>query len=393
MQKRIEIQQNKVEAETKKNQKATDSLSEAEFEATLKGMDRVHQIDAIKEHLGGLTEGTKDYIKWTGKLNSLEFAQDHQKGPKGTKSKAGKGTLLGGGSLEGFKDMGATMGEVGDKVNKVGDAINRVRDSIAKFQEKIKPFFDFLNQNGGAVAFVFQKLLVSFLIGLAIEKAAKPLLSFVWGLRQFVTWGNVAWVALTALGYAWKTNFGGIRDITAEVWAAIQKPLTDIKDIIRQVGDAFSKDGLSGALSVLMDKLPQLGGDIANIGITIFNGVKKWVTPFINSLLDVNSGAATWIKNGGLNTLLTAIRGSIESLFTTAGSDGFFSSAAIASGILGLVGGLGMIVQSALGGFVLYLNTEGPKLFKEIIDWIDRQIPVALEYISIGLAALIADLS
>ena len=49
---------------------------------------------------------------------------------------------------------------------------------------------------------------------------------FVWGLRQFVTWGNVAWVALTALGYAWKTNFGGIRDITAEVWAAIQKPLT-----------------------------------------------------------------------------------------------------------------------------------------------------------------------
>ena len=384
--------QKDIEAQQKKVQSSVQSLGEAEFEASLKGKKRADQISMVKDHLANLTEGTKEYIKWTGRLNALEGAEANAslKKGKGGKGKGKGGDLLPGSPLRTLTDVQKGLDNVGQGVSRVTGAFATMGEKIDAAKKKIQPFFDFLNQHGGAIAFVFQKLLVSFLVAVAIEKVVKPLLSFVWGLRQFITWGNVAWVALTALGYAWKTNFGGIRDIVAEVWQAIQKPLADIKNIIDDVSKAFSEQGLKGAINKLLEKLPQLGGDIANIGVVVFDGVKKWVTPFITGLLDVVKGVADWVKGGGLMTLWNTIRSAIESLFSTAGSDGFFSSAAIASGILGLVGGLQMVIQSAFGDIVLYLNTEGPGLMKTIGDWLQQNIPVALEYVLNGLAVLIA---
>lgn len=386
MQRQIEVQQKKAESESEKQVKAVQKLSDAEFEAQLATQDRAGKIEMLRNRMEGLTKGTMEYEKTLKRLNSLEFAEDHQKGGKGKT----KGTPIGGSPLKGLDAVGTSMDKVGNSVNKVTLAVDRARQGFTSFQEKIAPLFKFLKENSGILAFVIQKLAMSFVIGLAIEKAAKPLLRFILGLRQFITWANIAWVALTFLGYAWKTNLGGIRDIVFDVWNAIQKPFQDIKDIIKEVSDAFAKDGLSGAIDKLMEKLPQLGGDIANIGVTIFEGVLKWVDPLVENIGKVGDGVIEWVKNGGLEKVWETLRKAASNLFSTTSGDGFLSSATIAAGILGLVGGVQMVLQSALGGVVLYLQDEGPGFIQDIGNWLQKEIPTLFEYVMGGLGILVS---
>jgi TP901 family phage tail tape measure protein len=70
--------------------------------------------------------------------------------------------------------------------------------------------------------------------------------------------------AVAALYLAWQTNFGGIRDVTAEVWAAIQPGLENIRNFLSELGAALGPalQQLGANLQPFMDKMSELAGGI-----------------------------------------------------------------------------------------------------------------------------------
>jgi uncharacterized protein YoxC len=372
--------------------KATDQLTDAQFEAQLATQDRAGKIDMLHQKLNGLTVGSLEYEKTLKRVNALEQQAGASGGAgKKKKPKLGKGDVESS-PFQGLADIGKTVNEVGDNFKKVTDAVNNAKTAFAKFQEKIAPLFKFLNEHAGAVTFIMQRLVTSFAIGLAIEKVVKPLLGLVAGIRQFITWGNVFWVLLAFLGYAWKTNLGGLRDIVADVWAKIQAPLKNIMEIFGRLKAAFDSGGLSGAFQALLDELPGLGQAVGNIGTTIFEGAKKWVQPAIDAIGKVVDGVLVWFREGGALRLLDGIKEKIESLLSGDGG-GFLSSAAIVSGVLGLVGGLSLVIQGAFGGLIQWLNQNGPGLLNKVGNFLQEKIPVVFEYLLNGLVIALAALN
>lgn len=390
----IEKQKDRVSKASEKQAAAQHKVSEAEFEANLAGKPRAEQIQMLKDHLGELTEGSLEYEKVRKRINTLEAQEAKGAGGGGRKGKGKGGPLGGGDPLRELHAMTEAGGKAADAVGKIGTAFGGIGERITAFRQMLAPFFNFLNQSGGAIGFVLQKLAVSFAVALAIEKVLKPLGSFIFGLRQFITWGNAFWVLLTLIGFAWKSNFGGIRDVAAEVWAAIQAPLKNIIKLAQDVSAAFGKDGFGAALNTLLAGLPGLGADLVNIGVVIFKGIKKWIGPFIENFIGFIGDVVQWVKDGGLLRIGEELKKGFDTLLNMITSEGFFSSGSIAAGALGLVGGISMLLQSALAGLAVLLGgTEGGGGFiQQFGQWLQEKIPVAVEYLSVGLGVAIAAL-
>ncbi len=373
--------------------KSVGKLSDAEFEAKLATQDRAGKIAMLQERLGGLNKGTMEYEKTLKRLNALEFQEDHEKGKAGGGGPKGKGK---GGPAK--NDIFSGLSEkaraatkpVTETMNKLNESVERAKSSFATFKEKLEPFFKFLKENGQIVGFIIQKLLMSFVGALVLEKVLKPLLGFIWGLRQFLTLGNVVFLLLTGLGYAWKINLGGIRDIAAAVWRDIKAPLEKIVEIIGKVKNAFQNGGIGAAVETLISELPSLGTLIGQIGYRIAAGVAEWIGPFIAGLGTMFVKVVAWVQGGGASRLVTGIWEGITNLF-----GGSASSGAIVTGILGLIGGIGMILQGVATGIVKYSPTlmEGiSNVFGQIGVWLKANLPGFIAILGVVLVGLLAGL-
>lgn len=90
--------------------------------------------------------------------------------------------------------------------------------------------------------------------------------------------------AAAALYLAWQTDFGGIREKTAALWAYLQPALAAIGHSIDLVRDAFARGGIGAAARVAWDQVQQLTGEfvtwLGGVAPKIMAQLGKWATEF-----------------------------------------------------------------------------------------------------------------
>jgi hypothetical protein len=106
--------------------------------------------------------------------------------------------------------------------------------------------------------------------GIAVALGAFMAFSAVAGILAAIANPITVIIGLAALlGAAWGTNFGGIQEKTAVMWAVIQPIFEDVKTILGEVWDIV-KDGIQpGDMEALMAIFSDLGGRLKDWAATI----------------------------------------------------------------------------------------------------------------------------
>lgn len=388
---RVTAAQERANKEQDKAELATKKLSDAEFEAALAAEDRKGKIEMLRERLGGLTEGTMEYEKTLKRLNGLEQQESSGGGGK-KKTKPG---MSGDSPFKGIEGAIEPIKKVTNAFANVSLSVDKATARFGIFKDKVQPILDWLTKNSGFVIFVLQKLALSFATALVIEKLVKPILRVVWGFRTLLTWGNAVWMLITFLGYAWKNNLGGLQEIVASVWSKIQAPLENIKNIFTAIVGAFQKDGLGAAWEKIQDEFGNLKQNIGQLGSTVWAGVVEWTAPLIKFLTEMFDKVGSWSENGGIENLVVRIGEAIAKFFTDENGLNRF----IGTGILGLIGGLGMVISSLVKGIGLLLLEAWPGLadsvaegWNKIGEWFHKYGFLIFPVIQTALIGLVAAL-
>ena len=230
-----------------------------------------------------------------------------------------------------------------------GKNIMDIKDSVGMFASSL------LNMNGpltvaksGIATFVgtfktlgvggaVQKLLLGGLSGLsgvvtgvggAFTAAIPAIMGAVTALLPLIGWIALIVAAVTALWFAWKNNWFGIRDITANAIAFIMdhiKILTDfvsetfgvIFGSISNLFDAFINgdvNGLFNALGSLIGGIIRLvGGLPLKMLETGFRMIIDFCKGIIDAAPNVGSSLIEWILNGGIQEfIVNAIKAAVE---------------------------------------------------------------------------------
>jgi TP901 family phage tail tape measure protein len=146
---------------------------------------------------------------------------------------------------------------------------------------------------------------------------------------------------IAALGMAWATNFGGIRDIVGNVWASTLGPIlgNDLPSVIQTLRNlwvdlvgSFERGGLGG---VATDLLSRIGIDPEEARGR-FEALKTAVQPALDSLI---AGAKGFADN--LAPLGTSFQGFIAQVQAAAPGLGMLA---------GIIGGALLIALQAIGG-------------------------------------------
>lgn len=373
--------------------KGTKQLTDAEFEAAYAAQDKAGKIEMLREKMEGLDKTSLEYLKTAKKLNALE----NQSGGGGSKLKAPKLPAGGGSGIKGLNldSVGDSVNKVTTSVSKVTEAVDKAKKKFQEFRDKLAPTFEWLKQNSGIIAYVLQKLAVSFAVALVLDKVAKPIFNIVWAFRSFVTWSNALWLAIAFLGYAWRNNIGGMRDIVFDTWAKIQAPLQGIKAIIDQIAQAFQTGGFGAAWEMFQAKMGDLGTLIGSLGSTVWAGIVEWTGPFVEFMGKLFEKVSSWATGGGITRAFTAIVDAIAAFFTNEGT-----TAVVGSGILGLIGGLSMVVGSLVKGIAIELVKAWPALeeainagWKFIGDWFSKYSFLIMPTIQTALLVAVGGLA
>lgn len=371
------------------NAKASKQLTDAEFESAFAAQNKAGKISMLHEKLNGLNEGSLEYEKTLKRLNTLENPGSGGGGHK--KKKPKPGDISGGGPLDEFKDVGKSIGEVKNSFVAVTQSVDKAKASFASFKEKLDPIFKWLKENSGIIVYVLQKLAMSFVVAVAMEKIIKPLMGLIWGLRQFLTWGNAVWALVTILGYSWKYNIGGLRDIVFDVWAKIQGPLTNLKNIFQDIVKAFQGGGVGAAWDALKANFAALGDNIGAIGGTVWGGVTKWLGPLVEKMGELFGKLADWAQGGGLTTLLVRFMDAVGEFFSSNSVDKI-----IGTGILGLIGGAALAISSLVRAIGIEMLKAWPGLADSVSqgwamigEWFHKYSFLIIPTIQTALIALV----
>ena len=230
-----------------------------------------------------------------------------------------------------------------------GKNIMNIKDSVGMFASSL------LNMNGpltvaksGIATFVgtfktlgvggaVQKLLLGGLsgvygaitgVGRAFTAAIPAIMGAVTALLPLIGWIALIVAAVTALWFAWKNNWFGIRDITANAIAFIMdhtKILTDfvsetfgvIFNSVSNLIDAFINgdvNGLFNALGSLIGGIIRLvGGLPLKMLETGFRMIIDFCKGIIDAAPNVGSSLIEWILNGGIQEfIVNAIKAAVE---------------------------------------------------------------------------------
>jgi tape measure domain-containing protein len=363
--------------------KASDQLSQSEENAKLASMDRSEKIDYYKKKLDGLTKGTKEYNDTLAKLNTLE-KQESDAAEK--KAKGGKGKGLGDGKpgslIKGDLGLPGKIDEITAPVvtlgNKIKGFFDQVNSRIATFQTNVAGvltplarFTNFLDENRaivGALAGVLTVLVANAAWGqfLALMVRLEPVFLYISQLIATLLGPlGLLLVAAAALGAAWATNFGDIRDIVFSVWNAIQGPLKTLWAIMARIKDIFATDGFSAGFQAILNYLPLFASKIGEIGKIIWNGILGFFnSEDMQQIIRAVTGALRSVWNwllgtglpwalGALGTAWTWLRGKLAEWIPMAISW-------VAGMIPVVLGKLGALAGQA----IIWLITEVPKLFQ-----------------------------
>ena len=230
-----------------------------------------------------------------------------------------------------------------------GKNIMDIKDSVGMFASSL------LNMNGpltvaksGIATFVgtfktlgvggaLQKLLLGGLSGLsgvitgvggAFTAAIPAIMGAIAALLPLIGWIALIVAAVTALWFAWKNNWLGIRDITADAIAFIMDHIKIITDFVSETFgvifgsisnliDAFINgdvNGLFNALGSLIGGIIRLlGGLPLKMLETGFRMIIDFCKGIIDAAPNVGSSLLDWIINGGIQEfIVSAIKAAVE---------------------------------------------------------------------------------
>jgi TP901 family phage tail tape measure protein len=164
---------------------------------------------------------------------------------------------------------------------------------------------------------------------------------------------------IAALGVAWATNFGGIRDIVANVWASTLGPIlgndlpsaiATLRNLWSDLVGSFERGGLGG---VATDLLSRIGIDPEEARGK-FEALKAAVQPAINSLLSGFQGFAA-----NLAPIGASFQGFLAQVQEAAPGLGMLA---------GIIGGALLIALQALGGMLPGLGMVFSDVFGTVLD-------------------------
>lgn len=381
--------------------KSTDQVTDAEWQANFASKDRAGQIEMLKEKLGGLKEGTKEYYDTLKQLNSLEKAEANA----GGKKKKGKDGTPNAGSL--YKNP---IGKVIDDASKMGDKIITIGERLKAFFEpinarakdlgdifgKVKGAFDkaggtfdrfkgILGALGGTLTVILVHQFWSQI--LVWVEYLKPLVAIFQALLSPV---GLLVIGAALLGAAWATNFGGIRDIAAKAWEKIGPIFNDLMFDIKVIVKAFQNGGIESGFKRLFQFLPQIGDKITEIFQVIMEGIGKFFSSEDMQVLIANIGIllqriGAWMLTTGIPLLLRIFGGLWGAIAAAAIQYGPTLLAAISK----LIGQLGSTIQTKAA-------EQGPKIVHGIQDWlknIGKTIKNNLPFVRAGVSLLLVGLA
>jgi tape measure domain-containing protein len=402
--KRVKDEQKARDKELADNDKITD----AEWEANFAAKDRVGQIEMLKEKLGGLHEGTKEYYDTLKKLNSLEKAEAKSDAAAGKKKKKGK---------DGTPDAGSLYK---NPIGKVIDDASKMSDKIITIGERLKTFFEPVNARAKEFGSVFGMVKEKFGAANGIIDKFSGILGALGGTltvilvhqfwAQILVWAErlkpllaifqailspvgLLVIAVALLGAAWATNFGGIRDIAANVWEKVGPIFDDLMFYIGRIVDGFKNGGIETGFERLFAYLPLIGSKIGSILGEIITGIGKFfgsedMKILIKNIAIMLEKIGLWMLTTGIPLLLRIFGGLWGAIAAAAITYGPTIMAAVAK----LVGSLGTTIQTNAA-------KQGPKIVKSVQDWlkgigdaIKRNLPfvrVAVTALLVGLVDLI----
>jgi tape measure domain-containing protein len=308
--------------------KDSQNLTDAEWEANFAAKDRAGQIVMLQEKLGGLEKGTEEYYDTLKKLNSLEKAEakadaagGKKKGPKGGMPDAGS---LYDSPLGKLKDEVVEVQEkfttLGDKIKKffgpvkeradaLGNSFSRFKERLGNIGGEFDRFKGILGAVAGTLAVLATHIFWNQIVAFAVK--LRPLVMLFASLLSPL---GLLVIAVAALGAAWATNFGGIREIVGEVWEKAKPFFDDLLLIMGEVKDAFSSGGIEGGFAKLGEMLPSIGENIGKIFGTIWEGIQAFfqsedMQKLITAIMDLLARMGEWMLNTGLPFLLRVFGG------------------------------------------------------------------------------------
>ena len=221
-----------------------------------------------------------------------------------------------------------SMGSFVTSLLNINGPLTVVKSGIASFVGSFKAL-----GVGGAV----QKLLLGGLSGIygaitgvggAFTAAIPAIMGAVTALLPLIGWIALIVAAVTALWFAWKNNWFGIRDITANAITFIMEHIKILTDFISEtfgvifgsitnLFDAFINgdvNGLFNALGSLIGGIIRLvGGLPLKMLETGFRMIIDFCKGIIDAAPNVGSSLIEWILNGGIQEfIVNAIKAAVE---------------------------------------------------------------------------------
>lgn len=221
-----------------------------------------------------------------------------------------------------------SVGAFASSLLNINGPLTVVKSGIASFVGTFKTL-----GVGGAV----QKLLLGGLSGIygaitgvggAFTAAIPAIMGAVTVLLPLIGWIGLIVAAVTALWFAWKNNWFGIRDITANAIAFIMdhiKILTDfvsetfgvIFDSISNLIDAFINGDINGLFNALGSLIGGIIRLVAGLPLKMFETGFRMIIDFCKGIIDaapnVGSSLIEWILNGGIQEfIVNAIKAAVE---------------------------------------------------------------------------------
>ena len=107
--------------------------------------------------------------------------------------------------------------------------------------------------------------------------------------------------AVAALALAWETNFGGIREKTAEIMGSIKDIITSIVEAIKYAWDnniGGMRTIVETALNVISGIFEMFAGIFTGDWRRFWNGLKKVLSSIIDAIKKIITGLFDWISEG-----------------------------------------------------------------------------------------------
>jgi len=250
-----------------------------QYQAVISGLmkpttDMSDAFLAIGEKIRGVGEGYKDaeeMIKDLGLVDALKAIQEHSDatGVSIADLFGRKEAMIGFSALgaEGFRTLDATIVSVGEGVGGAKKAFEEWSDTGAASIDEIKnTFLNFSSEIGKQLAPMVKDLLgkitevitkvrewasanpelfESLVKGAAIiggiAAVGGPIMMAVGAITAILSPVGLVVAAVIALGVAWATNFGGIRDITKSVWEFVKGVFDKLVNFISESFERLKK--------------------------------------------------------------------------------------------------------------------------------------------------------